>query len=165
MVGLFANAGILFVGIGAAVTFVGVAMLAPFVTGPLARAFGRPLASTGVAGRLSQENAARNPRRTAATASALMVGVALVAAIATLAQSATVSFNGLFDKAVKANYVLTASGFGTLSPVGRAFGPEHAGVVAVSGVRTAEWHLGHVAKQVDRDRSGRRSAGAAGATW
>lgn len=148
MTGLFANAGILAVGIGAAVTFVGVAMLAPFVTGPMARAFGRPLASTGVSGRLSQENAARNPRRTAGTASALMVGIALVAAIATLAQSAKASFNGLFNKAVKADYVLTASGFGTIPPSVENAVRNTPGVVAVSGVRTAEWHLGHVSKQV-----------------
>lgn len=147
-VGLFASAGVLAVGVGAAVTFVGVAMLAPFVAGPMARVLGRPLASTGVSGRLSQENAARNPRRTAATASALMVGVALVAAIATLAQSATVSFNGLFDKAIKANYVLTASGFAFLSPAVEQSVHDVPGVVAVNAVRSARWHLGKVGKDV-----------------
>ena len=147
-VGLFASAGILAVGIGAGLTFVGVAMLAPFVTGPMARAIGGLLASTGVSGRLSQENAARNPRRTAATASALMVGVALVAAIATLAQSATVSFNGLFDRAIKANYVLTASGFAFLSPSVETSVRGVPGVVAVNPVRTARWHLGKVGKDV-----------------
>ena len=147
-VGLFASAGILAVGVGAAVTFVGVAMLAPFVTGPMARAIGSLPASTGVSGRLSQENAARNPRRTAATASALMVGVALVAAIATLAQSAEVSFNGLFDRAIKANYVLSGSGFAFLSPSVEASVRDVPGVIAVNPVRTARWHLGKVGKDV-----------------
>ncbi|HEX4864471.1 MAG TPA: FtsX-like permease family protein, partial [Acidimicrobiales bacterium] len=147
-VGLFASAGVLAVGVGAAVTFVGVAMLAPFVAGPMARGIGGLLASTGVSGRLSQENAARNPRRTAATASALMVGVALVAAIATLAQSATVSFNGLFDRAIKANYVLSGSGFAFLSPAVEQSARNVPGVVAVNGVRTARWHLGKVGKDV-----------------
>ena len=147
-VGLFASAGILAVGVGAAVTFVGVAMLAPFVTGPMARAIGSVLASTGVSGRLGQENAARNPRRTAATASALMVGVALVAAIATLAQSAEVSFNGLFDRAIKANYVLSGSGFAFLSPSVETSVRDVPGVIAVNPVRTARWHLGTVGKDV-----------------
>ena len=147
-VGLFASAGILAVGVGAAVTFVGVAMLAPFVTGPMARVIGSLPASTGVSGRLSQENAARNPRRTAATASALMVGVALVAAIATLAQSAEVSFNGLFDRAIKANYVLSGSGFAFLSPSVEASVRGVPGVTAVNPVRSARWHLGKVGKDV-----------------
>jgi putative ABC transport system permease protein len=148
-VGLFASAGILAVGIGAAVTFVGVAMLAPFMTGPLVAVLGRPLPSiAGVAGRLGQENAARNPRRTAATASALMVGIALVAAIATLGQSATASFNGLFNKAVKADYVLNPTGFGTVSPAAEATVRAVPGVVAVSAIRSATWHLGRVGKDV-----------------
>ena len=106
--GLFAHAGIAAVGAGAAISFVGVAVLAPFVAGPLARTLGSPLPKIeGVTGRMAQQNAARNPRRTAATASALMVGLAVVAAIATLAASATASFNGLFDQAIKADYVIT----------------------------------------------------------
>jgi putative ABC transport system permease protein len=147
-VGLFASAGVLAVGVGAGITFLGVAMLAPFVAGPMARILGRALAATGVTGRLSEENAARNPRRTAATASALMVGVALVAAIATLAQSAEVSFNGLFDRAIKATYVLDASGFAFLSPAVEQSVRNVPGVVAVNPVRTARWHLGNVGKDV-----------------
>jgi putative ABC transport system permease protein len=147
-VGLFASAGILAVGVGAAVTFMGVAMLAPFIAGPMARVLGRLPASTGVTGRLSQENAARNPRRTAVTASALMVGVALVAAIATLAQSATVSFNGLFDRAIKATYVLDATNFAFLSPAVEQAVRGVPGVIAVNPVRTARWHLGEVGKDV-----------------
>ena len=147
-VGLFASAGILAVGVGAGVTFIGVAMLAPFVAGPMARGLGSLLASTGITGRLSQENAARNPRRTAATASALMVGVALVAAIATLGQSATVSFNGLFDRAIKANYVVSGKGFAFLSPSVEDAVRRVPGVVAVNPVRSARWHLGKVGKDV-----------------
>ena len=147
-VGLFASAGVLAVGIGAGVTFVGIAMLAPFVAGPMARGLGNLVAPIGISARLSQENAARNPRRTAATASALMVGVALVAAIGTLAQSATVSFNGLFDRAIKANYVLTASGFAFISPSVEQSVRGVPGVVAVNPVRTARWHLGKVGKDV-----------------
>jgi putative ABC transport system permease protein len=147
-VGLFASAGILAVGVGAAVTFVGVAMLVPFVVGPLVSVLGRPLPSMGVTGQLGKENAARNPRRTAGTASALMVGIALVAAIATLGQSAQTSFNGLFNSAVKADYVLTASGFGTISPAAEPVARAVPGVTASSAIRQATWHLNRVSKQV-----------------
>jgi putative ABC transport system permease protein len=148
-VGLFASAGILAVGVGAAVVFVGVAMLAPFVVKPMVEVLGRPLpALAGVTGQLGKENAGRNPRRTAATASALMVGLALVAAIATLGQSATASFNGLFDKSVKADYVLTASGISTVAPAAETAVGGVPGVTAVSGIRQANWHLGRVGKQV-----------------
>jgi putative ABC transport system permease protein len=147
--GLFASAGLLAVGIGAGVTFIGVAMLVPFIVKPMVAAIGRPIPSRSVTGHLGQENAARNPRRTAATASALMIGIALVAAIATLGQSANASFNSIFDKAVKANYILNPTSF--VSPVPPA--AEDAvrtvpGVVAVSGIRSAQFHLGSVGESV-----------------
>ncbi|HET6964456.1 MAG TPA: ABC transporter permease, partial [Acidimicrobiales bacterium] len=148
-VGLFASAGILAVGIGAGLTFIGVAMLAPFVVGPMVGVLGRPLPTVaGVTGTLGRENAARNPRRTAATASALMVGIALVAAIATLGQSAQTSFNGLFDSSVTADYVLTATGFGTVTPAAESAVARVPGVTAVSPIRQARWHLGRVGKDV-----------------
>ena len=148
-VGLFADAGILAVGVGAGLTFIGVAMLTPFAVGPMVAVLGRPLpAIAGVTGRLGRENASRNPRRTAATASALMVGIALVAAIATLGQSAQTSFNGLFDKAVTADYVLTATGFGTITPAAEGVVKAVPGVTAVSPIRQVDWHLGKVGKQV-----------------
>jgi len=148
--GLFAKAGIAVVGLGAAVTFVGVAMLAPFIAGPLARGLGSPLRRlSGVSGRLGQENAARNPRRTAATASALMIGLAVVAAIATLGSSATASFNGIFDRSIKSDFVVLASGgrseFSTAAEAPVRGAP---GVVAMSPYRLGSWHDGNATKQV-----------------
>ncbi|MFI5041963.1 MAG: ABC transporter permease [Acidimicrobiales bacterium] len=148
--GLFAKAGIGLVGAGAAVTFIGVAMLAPFIAGPLARALGSPLpAVAGVSGRLGQENAARNPRRTAATASALMIGLAVVAAIATLGSSATASFNGIFDRSIKSDFVVVASGgrseFSTSAEAPARSAP---GVTALSPYRQAAWHDGNATKQL-----------------
>ena len=65
------------VGLGAAAIFVGAAMLAPAVARPLSSAIGRPLArALGVPGKLGRENSMRSPRRTAQTASALMIGIA-----------------------------------------------------------------------------------------
>ena len=145
-VGLIGKAGLTAVGSGAALTFVGVAMLAPFVAGPLARLLGRPLpAMLGTPGRLGQENAARNPRRTAATASALMVGLALVAAIATLGSSGLASFKGAFDQGVSANFVLTPSGDGFPVIAEQAL-KNVPGVTASSPIRTTRWHDGSTSR-------------------
>jgi putative ABC transport system permease protein len=96
------------VGIGAAGLFVGVAMLAPAVARPMASGIGRPLARfLGVAGRLGRENSMRSPRRTAQTASALMVGLALVSAIAVFGASLSRSATSAVDNAISADLIVT----------------------------------------------------------
>lgn len=80
-VGLFVSIdnAVAYVAAGAAVTFIGVSILAPLAAKPLADIIGWPLPYLfGVSGVLAKENTKRKPRRTASTASALMVGVALV---------------------------------------------------------------------------------------
>jgi putative ABC transport system permease protein len=99
--GLFAGRGIAVVGAGAAVTLLGAALLAPLATRPLLAVLGAPVSSgRGVPGQLATENALRNPRRTAATASALMIGLAMVALISILGasvnRSAEVSIDEVF---------------------------------------------------------------------
>lgn len=78
--GLVVSARTVLVGLaaGAVTVFLGVAALGPFVARPVSRLLGAPLAARSTAGKLSQQNAMRNPSRTAATVAALMVGVALV---------------------------------------------------------------------------------------
>ena len=89
------------VGVGIAVTFLGVATLAPFVARPVTGVIGRPLRRlSGVAGILARQNAMRNPRRTAATASALMIGLALVTMFSVLGQSAKASVDQLHQAGV-----------------------------------------------------------------
>src|SRR5207247_8337780 len=63
------------VGLGAATVFFGVAVLSPLIVRPVARFLGRPLRK--VSGRLGRETAMRNPKRTASTAAALMIGFGL----------------------------------------------------------------------------------------
>jgi putative ABC transport system permease protein len=76
------------VGFGALVIFVGVSVLLPLASKPIARFIGWPLPRLfGTTGQLAQENTARQPRRTASTASALMIGVALVVFVAVFAES------------------------------------------------------------------------------
>ncbi len=76
------------VGVGAAVIFIGVFVLGPVIARPVARVLGAPLAATrGVTGNIARENAMRSPKRTARTAAALTIGVALVAGVSILAAS------------------------------------------------------------------------------
>jgi putative ABC transport system permease protein len=103
-----AKPAIQLVGLGAVGLFVGVAMLSPAVARPLSGAIGRPLARwLGVAGRLGRENSMRSPRRTAQTASALMVGLALVSAIAVFGASLSRSATGSVDNAISADLIVT----------------------------------------------------------
>ena len=99
------------VGVGAAALFIGVAMLAPAVARPLSGAIGRPFARLfGVAGRLGRENSMRSPRRTAQTASALMIGLALVSAIAVFGASLSASATSSVDDAVNADLIISNTG-------------------------------------------------------
>ena len=109
--GSFSKA-VLVMGIGAGLTFIGVAVIAPFFSRGFGRIFGAPLPRLfGVPGRLAQENAIRKPRRMAATASALMIGVALVSILAVLAASAKTTIKGAVEDEVIAEYQVEARGF------------------------------------------------------
>jgi putative ABC transport system permease protein len=129
--------GIALVGIGALLVFRGVASLSPVLSGPVVRLLGRPLARLyGVTGKLAEENALRNPRRTSATASALMIGLALVAAFAVMGDSLKTSFHAIFRSGLTADYVLqpdqqSAPGFSTSVASTLKTTP---GVTAVAGI-------------------------------
>ena len=110
------------VGIGAICIFVGVAMLTPAIARPVSGVLGRPLARIlGEPGKLGRENSMRNPRRTAQTAAALMVGLALVSAMAVFGASLSKSATASVDQAISADLILSStgngqSGFSTLVP-------------------------------------------------
>jgi putative ABC transport system permease protein len=115
--GLFggvSNAGIV-VGLGAGLTFVGVAMLSPLVARPIASILGRPFRRS-ISGKLGGENANRNPRRTASTAAALMIGLGLVAFVAVFAASLKSSVTAVLDRTIRSDLMLTASQFSPFSP-------------------------------------------------
>ena len=96
------------VGIGAVLIFIGVARLAPAVARPMSSVIGRPLSRVlGMSGRLGRENSMRSPRRTAQTASALMVGLALVSAIAVFGASLSRSATQSVDNAISADFIVT----------------------------------------------------------
>ncbi|HEY7224094.1 MAG TPA: FtsX-like permease family protein [Micromonosporaceae bacterium] len=87
--------------------FVGVALLTPLFARPVVTALGRAL-SWGGAGKLGRSNSGRNPRRTAITAAALMVGVAIVTAISVIFSSVKASTVDLVDAGLNANLVIAA---------------------------------------------------------
>jgi putative ABC transport system permease protein len=122
VLGLFVRPGgtiglIVFSGAGALAIFLGVASLSSGVVRPVSRTLGWPFARLfGVPGQLARENAARQPRRTARTASALMIGVALVSAAAVFTESLRVTFVRILDRSVTADFVITDSGFQGLPP-------------------------------------------------
>ena len=104
------------VGVGAVCIFLGVAMLAPVVARPLSSVLGRPLAALlGTPGQLGRENSMRSPRRTAQTAAALMVGLALVSAIAVFGASLSESATSSVDQAISADLLISVNGSGQLS--------------------------------------------------
>ena len=119
LAGLTAPA-IALVGAGAVALFIGAGMLAPVVARPMSGVLGWPLAKLlGTPGRLGRENSMRSPRRTAQTAAALMVGLALVSAIAVLGASLSKSAKSEVDGAIRADYIITGpnSGFSkTVAP-------------------------------------------------
>jgi putative ABC transport system permease protein len=104
------------VGVGAAVTFLGVAMLSPLAARPVAGALGAPIRRLSLQGRLGRENAMRSPRRTASTATALMIGLGLVSMVAILAASLKASFDAALSETLKADYTLSTSSFTPFSP-------------------------------------------------
>lgn len=101
------------VGVGALALVLGVAVLGPLFAGPLSRAIGSPLPRLrGMSGSLARLNAARNPSRTSTTASALMIGVALVTFITIVAASFKASFEATLSSAVKGDFVVDSGQFG-----------------------------------------------------
>ncbi|MGH3231795.1 MAG: ABC transporter permease [Streptosporangiaceae bacterium] len=123
------------VGVGAVCIFIGVAMLAPSIVRPLAGALGRPLANwLGTPGTLGRQNSMRSPRRTAQTAAALMVGLALVSAMAVFGASFSESATSSVDHAISADLLVSVNGSGQLSDSVPAAAAAVPGVTATNTV-------------------------------
>ena len=139
--GLFADfdsttAQLLSLGVGAAVVFVAVAVLSPLIAGPVVAALARPLPRIlRTPGRLARDNAARSPRRTAATAVALTIGLALVAMVLVVGQSLKDTFSENLSSAVRADYLISAD---TISGLPKTLAEDlrDAGAGAVVGLDT-----------------------------
>ena len=106
--------GITWVGIGALLLFLGVAILSPLVARPAGSFLGWPLPRLfGLPGLLAKENTRRQPRRTAATASALMIGIALVSFVAVFSSSISESVRQSLLQTFAADLTITSVNFTT----------------------------------------------------
>ena len=123
-------------GVGAIMVFLGIANLSPLVAGPVARLLGAPIAKVfKMPGRLAQENSARTPYRTASTASALVVGLALVTMVLVVGTSVKKTFAATIDQAVSADFIITDPNFAGVTPaLADGLGADPA-FEAVSGIR------------------------------
>ena len=105
-------------GFGAATTLFGVAIFSPILVRPLASVAGRPMERLrGLTGRLARENAMRKPGRTAATAAALMIGLALVSFVTVFAAGISDSIDDAIDTLVAGDVVVqNQDGFSPIPP-------------------------------------------------
>ena len=132
------DGGLLVLGAGMLAVLLGVTLLSPWLGRPVTRAMqGGYRRAFGTVGTLAAQNSLRNPRRTAATAGALMIGLTLVSLMAVLGRSATASSDAAVARVVTSQLVVS-------SVVNAPFSPEVAtqvrrvdGVASVAEVRSA----------------------------
>ncbi len=131
---------LIWMGLGALLVFLGVALFSSRLVRPLARLLGWPATKIGgTAGTLARDNSQRNPQRTASTASALMIGLALVTLVATLAAGIVNSFEGAVNDLFTGDYAITAQNNFSPIPTAASEAVEGVpGVTAVGNVRTGE---------------------------
>lgn len=134
-----------YAGPAAFVILVAMLVLGPVVARPVAGLLGAPIAKAGgITGELSRDNAIRNPRRTASTAAALLVGVAIVVLFSVFIASLKSLITDSVDRTFGGDLVVANGGFGIPT-----LPPELAGQIAgIDGVKSA---LGYGVAQVGVD--------------
>lgn len=152
-VGLFSHVAnrVALVGLGVLLVFFAVSVLGRTVSLPLSRALGMPLPRLrGVTGDLARENAMRNPKRTAASASALMIGVGLVGFFTIFVASSKASINAVVDRAFTGDVVVDSGG-GLAGGVDPGLGKRVAAlpeVAATTGIRLGAARIDGKVKQI-----------------
>jgi putative ABC transport system permease protein len=137
--GLESNAAAGSVGGGAVAVLFGVSMFSPRLVRPLASVAGWPLERVrGITGRLARENAVRKPGRTAVTAAALMIGLAVVVFVTVFAAGISNSIGNAIDRNFQGDVVLThTDGFSPISPGAAREAAQVDGVRTVSSLSFA----------------------------
>lgn len=137
------NGAIVQTGLGTVVLFAGAVVLGPSIVPPLAGVLGMPLRLFGVAGTLGRDNARRNPKRSAGTASALMLSVTLITFIAVFFLSFGSSINAAVDEDFRGDLEVVGGGFGfpSLGPSLVEDLAQQPEVAAVSGVQRGNLEL------------------------
>lgn len=130
-------------GLGVFLVFLGIALLSPVLSRPVVAVLGAVLGRS-ITGRLGRDNASRNPRRTAATAAALMIGLALVGAIGVIGASAKASIKDLVQ-GTGADFIIQSSiQFGAASGVSDDAMAKIADVPGVDSVSSLAFDQAHV---------------------
>jgi putative ABC transport system permease protein len=133
------NAAAGMVGGGAVATLFGVSMFSPRLVRPMASVAGWPLQKArGITGRLARENAVRKPGRTAVTAAALMIGLAVVVFVTVFAAGISSSINNAIDRNFQGDLVMQhTDGFSPISPGAGREAEQVDGVQTVSSLSFA----------------------------
>ncbi|MEV4044509.1 putative ABC transport system permease protein [Streptomyces sp. SAI-195] len=129
-------------GLGAVLLIIGVFILTPLLSRPLIAAAAPVLRLFGVSGKLARQNSVRNPRRTAATASALMIGLTLITGMTVMAGSLQKSIDKMASASIEADYVVSMANGNPLSPDVADRLAKADGVTALSPLRNAESRIG-----------------------
>ncbi|MFC9685771.1 ABC transporter permease [Streptomyces sp. NPDC056948] len=124
-------------GLGAVLLIIGVFILTPLLSRPLIAAAAPVLRAFGVSGKLARQNSVRNPRRTAATASALMIGLTLITGMTVTAGSLQQAIDKMAASAIKADYVVSMANGNPLSPDVEKKLKQTDGVTATSAMTNA----------------------------
>ncbi|MFC5148124.1 ABC transporter permease [Streptomyces aureoversilis] len=122
-------------GLGAAVVLIGIFVLTPLLSRPVIAAWAPLLRLFGMPGKLARQNAVRNPRRTAATASALMIGLTLITGLTVIAGSVQKAIDKMATESLKADYVVSMASMTPLSPDVEKKLAAHPDVTATSPMR------------------------------
>ncbi|MFI9720629.1 ABC transporter permease [Streptomyces sp. NPDC052396] len=105
-----ASSGSAFLGLGVLLTLIGLVVVGPLLAGLVVRVLSMVVLRVfGPVGRLAERNALRNPRRTGATASALMIGLSLVAALSVVGSSMIASATDQMDRSVGADFIMDSN--------------------------------------------------------
>jgi putative ABC transport system permease protein len=121
---------------GCLLLFLGVAIISPRLVRPLASLLGRPAQRIGgAAGSLARGNSTRHPGRTAVTAAALMIGIALVTFVTVLGQGIRASTTGTLENQIRADYVVSGQdGYSPISPAASRAAATAPGVKLTSSI-------------------------------
>jgi putative ABC transport system permease protein len=135
--------------VGVLFAVLGMLVAAPFVARPVVRVIAWPFVAVGgVVGKLARQNALRVPRRTAATASALMIGLALVAGISVLASSVKASITEGVSHELTSDFVLNGGTSAVPSSVAVA-ARSLPGVQSVAAFSLVDVHMGTFATSAE----------------
>lgn len=130
------ESGVMRVGLGALAALIGMIVVSPAIAGPVVRSVGFALPRLfGTVGSMAVQNAERQPRRTAATASALMIGLALVTALTIFASSTKASITQVIDRVIGAEFILSTEDRSPFSDEVAPAVAATAGVQSVSAVK------------------------------